>query len=263
MKVLILGGTGEARALAAALVEDGVDVVSSLAGRVSQPALPAGAVRLGGFSDDTRDGAAGLAAYVAEQGISRVVDATHPFAAQISANAAAAAAAAGFPLLRLQRPGWQEHPRAGELVWVPDVERARERAERSGIRPFLTTGRQQLETFAPWDDRYVLARVVDPPDWAVPSSWEVLRARGPYTYAAERALMESRRVDVVVTKDSGGPLTAAKLDAALDLGLTVVVVRRPDPPSGVATCQDLDAAVLWIRGITEGKVTSPRDGAAS
>lgn len=242
VRVLILGGTGEARALAAALVADGVDVVSSLAGRVSRPALPVGDVRVGGFG-----GVAGLADYLAHQGISRVIDATHPFAATISSNAAAACRETATPVLRLQRPGWERHPLAGGFEWVDDVDSARERAELSGIRPFLTTGRQQLEAFAQWDDRYVLARVVDPPEWETPAGWEVLCARGPFTYAAERALMEDRRVDVVVTKDSGGPLTEAKLAAAHDLGVAVVVVRRPPPPGGVPVVEDVDLALSWAK----------------
>ena len=164
-----------------------------------------------------------------------VVDATHPFAAQITGNAVAACARAGVPLVRLQRPGWTRHPLAGEFTWVDDVESARVAAEGLGVRPFLTTGRQQLDTFAVWDDRYVLARVVDPPDWDVPAGWEVLRARGPYPYAAERDLLESRAVDVLLTKDSGGALTEAKLGAAHDLGVPVVVVRRPPVPTGSAS----------------------------
>lgn len=241
MHVLVLGGTGEARDLAARLVERGDTVVSSLAGRVSDPALPVGEVRTGGFG-----GVDGLAEHVLASGYTAVVDATHPFAAQITGNAVAACARAGVPLVRLQRPGWTEHPHAAEFTWVDDVEAAREVAEGLGHRPFLTTGRQQLEAFAGWDDRYVLARVVDPPDWTVPPSWEVLRARGPYSYEAERALLDSRAVDVLLTKDSGGALTAAKLTAAHDLGVPVVVVRRPAVPEGVRTVGTVDDAVAAI-----------------
>ena len=241
VRVLVLGGTGEARDLAGRLVQRGDAVVSSLAGRVSAPALPVGEVRTGGFG-----GVDGLADHLVTHGYDVVVDATHPFAAQITGNAVAACGRVGVPLVRLQRPGWSRHPLAGEFTWVDDVDAARLAAEALGVRPFLTTGRQQLETFAAWDDRYVLARVVDPPDWDVPSTWEVLRARGPYPYAAERELLESRAVDVLLTKDSGGALTEAKLGAAHDLGVPVVVVRRPPVPDGVAVVESVEEAVSAI-----------------
>lgn len=244
MRILLLGGTGEARALAARLVDEGDDVVSSLAGRVGRPALPVGRVRTGGFG-----GVGGLGNYLRDNGIGAVVDATHPFAEQITAHAAEACAAVGLPLLRLQRPGWERHRLAERFHWVDDVESARRAAEVLGVRPFVTTGRQQLEAFASWTDRYVLARVVDPPEWSVPPTWEVLRARGPYTYAAELALLADRRVDVVLTKDSGGGLTVAKLEAAQDLGVPVVVVRRPPLPLGLGVVDSPDAAVAWVRSL--------------
>ncbi|GAB3888205.1 cobalt-precorrin-6A reductase [Terrabacter terrigena] len=241
MRVLILGGTGEARALAAELVERGHDVVSSLAGRVSAPALPVGAVRVGGFG-----GVSGLADHLVTERYDHVVDATHPFAEQITANALAATARVGVPLVRLQRPGWSVHPHAATFTWVEDVDAGRVAAEALGRRPFLTTGRQQLESFATWDDRYVLARVVDPPDWTVPTTWEVLRARGPYPHAAERELLRSRRIDVLLTKDSGGALTEAKLAAAHDLGIPVVVVCRPAVPDGVRVVESVADAVAGL-----------------
>lgn len=238
-RVLVLGGTAEARELASHLVAEGVDVVSSLAGRVSRPALPVGQVRVGGFG-----GIDGLTAYLLAQRFSAVVDATHPFAAGITANAVAACAEADVPLLRLQRPGWAGHDLAPSFTWVDDVTAAREAAARFD-RPFVTTGRQQLDVFAGWSDRYVLVRVVDPPDWAVPESWEVLRARGPYPYAAELELMRGRGIDVLLTKDSGGSLTEAKLAAASDLGVTVVVVRRPALPTGLAVAPSVAEALAW------------------
>jgi precorrin-6A/cobalt-precorrin-6A reductase len=249
MRVLLLGGTGEARALAAALVAEGVDVESSLAGRVSRPALPVGPVRTGGFG-----GVAGLVAYLGAHGFDAVVDATHPFAAGISDNATSACRATGVPLLRLQRTGWAARPGADAYTWVDTVAAARDAAESLGTRPFVTTGRQQLDVFARWDDRPVLARVVDPPEWQVPATWEVLLARGPFTVEAESRLMTSRRVDVLLTKDSGGPLTEAKLDAAASLHVPVVVVRRPRVPDGVVVVDDVEAALRWVAG-----VSVPRD----
>ncbi|WP_375424546.1 cobalt-precorrin-6A reductase [uncultured Friedmanniella sp.] len=241
MTVLVLGGTGEARELARLLDADGAAVVSSLAGRVSRPALPAGEVRVGGFG-----GPGGLARYLDERQVAAVVDATHPFAARISASAARAAELTGTPLVRLQRPGWRGHPDAGRWTWAPDASAARAAAG-CARRPFLTTGRQSLPDFSPWADRDVLVRVVDPPDHALPVRWTVLLARGPYERVAERTLMAAHRVDWLLTKDSGGPLTAAKLDAAADLGLPVVVIERPPPPPGVALVTTVAEAVRWLR----------------
>lgn len=241
MTVLILGGTAEARQLAADLDAAGVAVLSSLAGRVSRPARPVGEVRIGGFG-----GPAGLAEFLRTAGIAAVVDATHPFAARISASAAAAAARTGVPLLRLERPGWRSHPDADGWRWVPDAVAARA-AVSAARRPFLTTGRQSLPDFLPWADRAVVARVVDPPEIELPECWTLIQARGPYELAAERALLRQHRVDALVTKDSGGTLTAAKLAAAAELGLPVVVLERPAPPPGVRTVTTVADAVGAVR----------------
>ena len=236
---MILGGTAEARALAAELARAGRDVLTSLAGRVSAPGLPAGWVRIGGFG-----GVDGLATFLQTNGITAVVDATHPFAARIGANAAAAAEQTGVPLLRLERPGWADHPRAGSWTWVADADSARD-AALPYDRPFLTTGRRSLATFLGWANRHVLVRVVDPPEFPVPERWTVVTARGPYAYADEHRLMIEFGVDVLLTKDSGGSHTAAKLDAAGDLGIPVVVVARPARPAGVPTATTVTDALTW------------------
>ena len=241
MTILILGGTAEARRLAADLHAYGVAVLSSLAGRVSRPALPVGEVRIGGFG-----GPAGLADFLRTAGITAVVDATHPFAARISASAAAATGETGVPLLRLERPGWRGHPDAEHWTWVPDAAAAL-LAAAAARRPLLTTGRQSLTDFLPWADRAVVARVVDPPEIVLPERWTLIQARGPYELAAERALMRQHEVDVLVTKDSGGTLTAAKLAAATGLGLPVVVLERPPPPPGVRTVTTVADAVDVVR----------------
>ncbi len=238
--ILLLGGTAEARALAVALVEARIEVTSSLAGRVADPALPAGAVRIGGFG-----GIDGLVRYLRDQRITAVVDATHPFAAAISAHAAVAAELSGVPLLRLTRPGWRHHRDADRWLWVADTDAAR-RAADTAERPFLTTGRQSLDRFLPWSDRAVVVRVVDPPAFAVPPAWTVIRSRGPYRLAAERQLMLDHRVDTLITKDSGGQHTEAKLQAARELGLPVVVIERPDP-AAVPQVADVTEALVWVR----------------
>lgn len=243
--MLILGGTAEARALAADLVGAGRSVISSLAGRVRDPARPVGEVRIGGFSTASRNGVEGLAAYLLDRGVAAVVDATHPFATTISANAFAATARTGTPLLRLQRPGWRDHPDADHWTWVDSTDQAVV-AGGGADRPFLTTGRQSLDRFLAWADRTVTVRVVDPPDFWLPERWRLIRSRGPYAYAEERALLSEAGTDLLVTKDSGGSHTAAKLDAARDLDVSVVVIGRPPRPPDVSEVATVAEARAWI-----------------
>ncbi|MBA3264504.1 MAG: cobalt-precorrin-6A reductase [Thermoleophilaceae bacterium] len=235
----MLGGTAEARELAAALDADGVHVVSSLAGRVSRPRLPAGEVRIGGFG-----GPEGLASWLRERGVSAVVDATHPFAQRISASAARACPAAGVELLRLERPGWSERP-GDSWHWVDDLSQAAELVPRLGRRVLLTTGRQGLAAFADVDSAWFLIRCVDQPESPLPPHSEVLLDRGPYELSGEIELIDRHGIDLVVTKDSGGRHTSAKLDAARERGLPVVVVRRPARPTVPAVVTVTDA-LAWV-----------------
>jgi precorrin-6A/cobalt-precorrin-6A reductase len=239
VRVLILGGTAEARQLAEAL--DGradVEFVSSLAGRVSRPRLPVGPVRVGGFG-----GPESLTLWLRTNGIAAVVDATHPYASGIRRSARLAAPAAGAALLRLERPGWVPAP-GDRWHRVDGFATAAERAAALGRRIFLTIGRQNLDVFTRVGDRWFLARVVDDPG-PVPPTVTLLRSRGPYTVAGETALMREHRIDVLVTKDSGGALTEAKLTAARDLAVPVVMVDRPVAEAG-PTVPDVAGALRWI-----------------
>ncbi|WP_328432448.1 MULTISPECIES: cobalt-precorrin-6A reductase [unclassified Streptomyces] len=239
--VLILGGTAEARELAAVLAaRPGVRVTTSLAGRVTRPGALAGDVRVGGFG-----GAAGLADWMREQHVDALVDATHPFAETITANGARAAAASGVSSVVLRRPGWRPGP---EDRWhlVTSLSAAADALPRFGSRAFLTTGRLGLSAFAHLADMHFVVRSVEPPEPPVPPHTEVLLARGPFTVADETTLLREYLIDVLVTKDSGGEATAAKLTAARQLGLPVVVVRRPPLPRGVSAVSDVAGVLAWL-----------------
>lgn len=237
VRVLLLGGTAEARDLASRLVDAGVEVTSSLAGRVARPRLPVGAVRIGGFG-----GVAGLRQALAEYDV--VVDATHPFAQGISANVLAACETEGVPLLRLERPGWDPDP---SWRYVTGHEEAAALTAQLGRRPLLTVGRQHVDAFVPHlGDHRVLARVVDPPDLELPRAWRVVLSRGPYTVEGDLALMRDHRCDALVTKDSGGTYTRSKLEAAGALGVPVVVVARPAPDPRALVVHAVGPALDWV-----------------
>ena len=239
-RVLILGGTAEARELAAACAADpALDVVSSLAGRTADPIVPAGDLRIGGFG-----GPDGLAAYLRAERIDAVVDATHPFAAAMTRSAIAAAAGAGLPLLVLRRPPWPEYP-GDDWRRVPTIEAAAATAGALGERLFVTTGRQSLAAFAGLA-AFVLARSVEPPAPPVPERLTVILERGPFTLDGERALLAAHAIDVLVTKDSGGTMAAAKLTAARERGIPVVVVDRPPPPDGAPVVETVAEAAAWL-----------------
>ncbi|WP_156687868.1 cobalt-precorrin-6A reductase [Mycobacterium sp. Marseille-P9652] len=240
MRVLLLGGTAEARALAKALHPQ-VDIVSSLAGRVPDPALPVGPVRIGGFG-----GVPGLRQYLADNHIDAVVDATHPFAATMTAHAALACDEMRIPLLVLARPAWDP---GGAIVVASDVEAAKVVALQGYPRVFLTTGRSGVEAFA-GSDAWFLIRAVTEPDAAVlPRRTRLVLSRGPYRYDDELGLLREHDIKALVTKNSGGDMTRAKLDAAAALNIPVVMVARPPLPPGVRTVGAVQDAADWVAGL--------------
>jgi precorrin-6A/cobalt-precorrin-6A reductase len=245
-RVLILAGTSEARRLAAQLDRvPGVQVISTLAGRVSEPILPDGEVRIGGFG-----GAAGLADWLRTERIDALVDATHPFAATMSRTAAAVSTELGLPMLALRRPGWTELP-GDRWIRVPSLAAAADALTGLGTRVFLTTGRTDLAPFESLDEHWFLIRSVDPPQAKLPVHSEVILSRGPFSLPDEIALITTWQIDVLVTKDSGGKATAAKLAAARQLQLPVVMVDRPAAPRVPAVAR-VDDAVRWVQRLDRG-----------
>jgi len=236
VRLLILGGTGEAALLARHLADrPNLDIISSLAGRVADPVLPPGNVRVGGFG-----GIDGLATYLAEERIDAVVDATHPFAARMSAHAALACGRMNLPLLGFVRPAWIPEP-TDRWLPVPDMAAA---AALCRGRVFLTVGRQELAPFAD-RDAWFLIRSIDPPEGALPAHHELMLKRGPFGLADEIGLLRAHRIDMIVSKNSGGPATYAKIEAARSLGLPVVMVERPARPI-TDQADTLGAVEAWL-----------------
>ena len=238
MRVLLLGGTSEGRALAARLAPD-VDVISSLAGRVPDPALPVGEVRIGGFG-----GVEGMRRWLLDSKVDAVVDATHPYASTITAHAAAVCEELGLPHLVLARPAW---PPGDAMVVGSDAEAAKTVAAERYSRVFLTTGRSGTAAFADIDAWFLIRAVTAPDPDTLPRHHELVLSRGPYHYDDELALLRDHRIDALVTKNSGGQMTRPKLDAAAALGVAVVMVERPSLPGGVTTVSTVDDAVDWVR----------------
>lgn len=214
--------------------------MSSLAGRISDPVRPGGTVRVGGFG-----GAEGLRNWLTDNAIELIVDATHPFAATMTAHAARASAQLGRPMVRLNRPGWTADP-GDHWLRVPDLAAAARVSADTGERILLTIGRQGVGAFAGYARPWYLVRAIDPPEVALPPRHEILLARGPFTVEAESALLARHRIEVLVTKDSGGAATAAKLVAARDAGIPVVMVDRPPAPPGLVEVTSVRAARQWV-----------------
>jgi len=224
--LLILGGTTEATALAQAVAVQGIDATLSLAGRVERPKPQPIPTRIGGFG-----GVEGLVAYLAAQRVTHVVDATHPFAAQMSRNAVAASAATGVPFVALTRPPWTPHL-GDDWLHVPDIADAVAALAGPPRRVMLAIGRMHLDAFAARPQHFYLLRLVDPPSAPLHlPRHEALVSRGPFTEAGDRALMRDHRIDLVVSKNAGGSGARAKIDAARALGLPVLMIDRPALPA--------------------------------
>jgi precorrin-6A/cobalt-precorrin-6A reductase len=240
LRLLIIGGTAEARALAEACASrPDLAVTTSLAGRTRAPQDLPGEVRAGGFG-----GADGLARFLRARAIDRLVDASHPFAQQIGRNAAAACQAAGIPRLRLLRPPWQRQP-GDRWIEVADLSEAARRLPEFGRRAFLSVGHKDLAAFAGLAEVWFLVRTIEAPEPLPLERALWLRGRGPFPLDAEVALLRAHGIDVLVTKASGGAATYAKLAAARELGLPVIMLRRPPLPEGPLV-PTVAAALEWL-----------------
>jgi precorrin-6A/cobalt-precorrin-6A reductase len=242
MRILLLGGTSEARTLAARLHHH-VDVISSLAGRVPDPALPMGEVRIGGFG-----GVEGMRRWLSGTAVDAVVDATHPYAATITAHAAAVCDDLGLPHLVLARPAW---PTGDARVVDTDVEAAKSVVAERYSRIFLTTGRSGTRAFADVNAWFLIRAVTAPDTKTLPRRHQVVLSRGPYHYDDELALLRDNRISALVTKNSGGEMTRPKLEAAAALGIPVVMVDRPPLPSGVTTVCTVEEAAAWVAAMSQ------------
>lgn len=225
-RILILGGTGDARALADRLADAGRDVITSLAGVTQAPHLPKGEVRRGGFG-----GPAGLAAYLRDGGFGVLVDATHPFAARMSLHAAEAAKACGLALYRLERPAWVAED---SDLWtgVADIAAA-VAALPAGARVFLTIGRKEVAPFLARADLAGILRMIEAPREQPPPRWNLILARPPFTIAGEKELIVANRITHLVSKNAGGEETRAKLIAARETKIPVVMIARPAKPEAI------------------------------
>ena len=256
MRILILGGTSEASALVRLLAGDArFSPVVSLAGRTMRPKPQPLPTRSGGFG-----GSAGLEMWLRHQGVLAVIDATHPYAVRISANAVAACACLGIPLLSIVRPPWvrQEKDRWIDVGSAAAAARALPDAP---ARVFLSLGRLELSAFTAAPQHDYLARTIDPPgEQPLPPSIRFVQGRGPFDESSETAFLARERIDIVVSKNSGGAATYAKVAAARSIGLPVVMIARPHKPAGIALAGP-DAALRWLeeRLVHEGASKARRE----
>lgn len=250
-RVLVLGGTTEASQLAVALATAQVDAIFSYAGRTESPLTQPLPMRIGGFG-----GVEGLSAWLQQQRITHVVDATHPFAAQMSRNAVAACAATGTRLLALERPAWQAQP-GDRWQLVPDMAGAASALPEAPARVFLAIGRQHLAPFLACTHHWFLLRLVDASVALPAERGHIVLARGPFNEAADTALLQAHRITHVVAKNSGGSGAEAKLRAARALGLPVILIDRPSIPLR-PTVGRVDAVLRWLAGAHDVVATAER-----
>ncbi|NMM45065.1 cobalt-precorrin-6A reductase [Rhodospirillaceae bacterium KN72] len=241
-RILILGGTGEARRLATLLADD-YDIKTSLAGRTTAPKTLPGRMRIGGFG-----GAGGLAEYLVQEGVQYLVDATHPYAARMGANAALAAARCAVPLLRLERPAWVKQ-QGDRWVEFENLDTLVAALPGLGKHAFVSLGGAGLEAFSGLTGMQLTVRAIDPPPALTDrSDITLILDQGPFDLAGERELLSERGADVLVSRNAGGAATYAKIAAARELGITVALLDRPERPRGVETAGDPETAA---RRITE------------
>lgn len=245
MHVLVLGGTALARQLAELADAAGITLSYSLAGRTRSPQNAPGRIVSGGFG-----GAAGLAEWLTAERVDAVIDATHSFAAGMTANAFHACQSRGVPLLRLEPRSWADRDEGWS--WAEDHPQAARLAAQSGADVFLTVGRQNLAAYLePLRGRVVVTRMVEAPDVTLPESWRLLLARGPFQLADERAVFAGPpALGCLVTKDAGGERLDPKLIAASEVGASVVILARPKPPGELAVVHQPDQALAWLTSRT-------------
>jgi precorrin-6A/cobalt-precorrin-6A reductase len=239
-RALILGGTGDANQLADACSRAKIDAIYSYAGRTKIPLPHALPTRIGGFG-----GAEGLADFIAAEKITHVIDATHPFAAEMSRHAATACAATTTPLIALERAPW---PRTAGDVWieVADIDAAVRALPDQAARVFLAIGRQHIAPFTAKPQHAYTLRFVDAPDGALPlPNAEVIVSRGPFTLDGERELMRSRGIEWIVARNSGGTGARAKIDAARELSLPVIMIARPALPERPRV-ESVEEVMAWL-----------------
>ncbi|QWK76780.1 cobalt-precorrin-6A reductase [Ochrobactrum sp. BTU1] len=237
-KILILGGTAEASKLASSLEALPVEAITSLAGRTANPAPVIGKLRIGGFG-----GAEGLTAYLATEKIDLLIDATHPYATRISHNAIVASDMANIPLLRLERPAWEK---ASGDNWI-EVENEAQAATLipAGERVLLALGRQHIAPFAELNDVHFVMRMIDPPEVKLPHDCEIVLAK-PGNYEAEVQFLSGRKIGLIVSRNSGGSISYAKIKAARDLAIPVMMISRP-PVTAKTVVATVDKAIEFAR----------------